>query len=102
MIRLAVERGEGDKEASPLQDDRIVNEQMAIRLGANHINERYYKIKKRTINCPHRLSINDGIWVLVDEGKIPIHGKHYVKSVTISGDANGILNSLEIEEYEEP
>lgn len=103
MIRIAVQRGLGDKEVQPVSDDRITNEQMAIRIGANFLNNVYYIKDKRTIQVPHRTGIQTGLFVTVEENKIPISGKHHVKSVTISGGSRtGIWNNIEIQRFEEP
>lgn len=101
MIRIVVKRGAGDKEAQPIEDERIVTEQMAIRRGANFINESYYRVLGRSLRVPHREGINDRKIAEVSENKIPIVGNNRIRSVTINLTPKGIWNDLEIAGYED-
>jgi len=101
MIQIVVKRGLGDKEASTIQDDRIVHEQMAIRRGANFINESWYLIDRRNLRVPHRIGVRDAKIANITEGKIPISGKHYLKTIRINGTPDGIIDEIEVESYRE-
>lgn len=101
MIKIAIRRGLGDKEAPSIQDDRITSEEMAKRRGINFINNSWHLAKRRTLRCPHINTINDGKVAAINEGNIPISGNHWIKGVTIEITPTGIFNSLEVESYEE-
>lgn len=101
MIQIIVRRGLGDKEAPTIEDDRVVHEQMAIRRGANFLNEQWYHRTARTLRVPHSAGINDDKIASIVEGNIPIDGKQYISSVRIVGTPKGLDDELTVEEFQE-
>lgn len=103
-VRLRVIRRPGDKEASPIQDEMLVNESMALMRGYLELNKLYYKPLRLTIACVTMLDnkVKDGDIILVKSEKFNVSAKYIIKSRNITITPSTAEESISIERFSAP
>lgn len=106
MIEIICVRGTGDKEMSPIDEELITSEFMAVKRGTYEIDKQWYLIKNSTIQAPHKKT--DNIEALMDNDIIEIQdphfgitGKRIVRSIRISGTASDLYDAITLADFEE-
>jgi len=101
MIDVLCIRGEGDKEASEIQDDLIPSEYLARVRGTNFINDNWYKIHSRVLAVPFKNNVTIGRKISVYESKLNIVGIHIVTGHSITISKDGIWSRVTVEQHQE-
>jgi len=101
-IVLNVVIGDGNRPASPIQDELITEEYMAILRGQAFLDDNYYQKIKHTVKLPY-VDIEDGQVVSLADDYYNLYGNYLVKqsdiNVILEEDTLKIWLSLNIEKY---
>lgn len=103
-IIIKCRRGSGDKEAEPINDSLITNENLAISRGKRVIDESYYQIRRLTLKVPHKSKlVVPGAFVKITDTKTGLKDSiARVKSYSIEITPRSVFGNLECEIFEEP
>ena len=101
-IVLNVVIGDGNRPASPIQDELINEEYMAVLRGQAFLDDNYYQKIKHTVKLPY-VDIEDGQVVSLADDYYNLYGKYLVKqsdiSITLEEDTLKVWLTLNIEKY---
>jgi len=101
-VVLNVVIGDGNRPASPIQDELITEEYMAVLRGQAFLDDNYYQKIKHSVKLPY-VDIEDGQVVSLADDYYNLYGNYLVKqsdiNITLEEDTLKIWLSLNIEKY---
>jgi len=106
VISVTCVRGAGDKEASPISDEMIISDEMAIRRGTYEINKQWYLEKIQTISTPYKTNgsggelKNDDI-IEISDVLNGISGSKVIRKISLSGTPSKVNMSITIAKHED-
>ncbi len=108
MINVKVIRGNGDIEASIIQDTLITTESMAVARGTRFLDDpsqgNYYTTIRRTFKTFPKTIIYPNDWITISDSRLNLNGKQLkVSSVDLSISAtDGLWMDVSTFEFVEP
>jgi len=106
VISVTCVRGAGDKEASPISDEMLISDEMAIRRGTYEMNKQWYLVKSQMINAPYKTNdsgaeLKDDDIIEISDVLSGISGNRVIRKISLSGTPSRVDMQISIAKHED-
>jgi hypothetical protein len=98
-FRITVRYGKGDRKASSISGDLIIDENMAKQRGYIELAKLLNIKKQKNLRMPHDPAMEVGDYVQFSHAALGMWGAHRVMSLEVSFSPNAVYDTVSVEQY---